>query len=35
MGWNLSDTISKEYANSKEITLEDNSVIKVYFDEKQ
>ena len=33
MGWNLSDTISKEYTNSKEITLEDNSVIKVYFDE--
>jgi hypothetical protein len=33
MGWNLSDTLSKEYANSKEITLEDNSVIKVYFDE--
>lgn len=33
MGWNLSDTISKEYANSKEITLEDNSVIKAYFDE--
>lgn len=33
MGWNLSDTLNKEYANSKEITLEDNSVIKVYFDE--
>ena len=33
MGWNLSDTLSKEYANSKEITLEDNSVIKAYFDE--
>ena len=33
MGWNLSDTLSKEYANNKEITLEDNSVIKVYFDE--
>ena len=33
MGWNLSDTLSKEYANSKEITLEDNSTIKVYFDE--
>lgn len=33
IGWNLSDTISKEYTNSKEITLEDNSVIKVYFDE--
>ncbi len=34
MGWNLSDTLSKEYAVSKEITLEDNSVIKAYFDER-
>lgn len=33
MGWNLSDTLSKEYANSKEITLEDKSIIKVFFDE--
>ena len=33
MGWNLSETLSKEYANSKEITLEDNSTIKVFFDE--
>ncbi len=33
IGWNLSDTASKEYANSKEITLEDNSTIKVFFDE--
>jgi len=32
MGWNLNDTLSKEYVNSKEITLEDNSAIKVYFD---
>ena len=33
IGWNLNESLSKEYANSKEITLEDNSVIKVYFDE--
>lgn len=33
MGWNLSDSLSKEYENSKEINLEDNSTIKVFFDE--
>ena len=33
MGWNLSETLSKEYTNSKEITLEDSSTIKVFFDE--
>ena len=31
MGWNLNDTMSKEYADSKEITLEDNSTMLVYF----
>ena len=33
MGWNLNDTSIRGYANSKEIALEDNSVMKVYFDE--
>ena len=33
MGWNLSDTLSKDYADSREITLEDDSTIKVFFDE--
>lgn len=31
MGWNLNNAMCKEYANSKEITLEDNSTILVYF----
>lgn len=31
MGWNLNNAMRKEYANSKEITLEDNSTILVYF----
>lgn len=33
LGWNLNATVSKAYKDSKEITLDDNSTIVVYFDE--